>query len=158
MNLSLSIRSFKIPVAFAFKTNLTTNVYPSWTLIFYRQLKTHFDAPGGPKVESLDKLADGLNRRKAARLFYQTCGICSFVLYWSSNLGRNDHRSNLYESYNFHAVLATLDSIRVEQHDPFGDILISRGPNMWEVIVNLSNFCFFFLLYPFQIFVSCESQ
>lgn len=45
----------------------------SWLL--YRQLKVHFDTPGNPQVESLNQLAVGMTRRKAALLFYQTCGI-----------------------------------------------------------------------------------
>ncbi|KAL1569552.1 sister chromatid cohesion 1 protein 1-like [Salvia divinorum] len=64
------------------------------------QLKNHFDTPGNAKVESLDQLAFGMNRKRAACLFYQTC------------------------------VLATRDYIKVEQKMPYGDILISRGPEM----------------------------
>ncbi|XP_057784649.1 sister chromatid cohesion 1 protein 1 isoform X2 [Salvia miltiorrhiza] len=63
-------------------------------------LKTHFDTPGNAKVESLNQLALGMNRKRAACLFYQTC------------------------------VLATRYCIRVEQKVPYGDILISRGPKM----------------------------
>ncbi|CAA0834425.1 Sister chromatid cohesion 1 protein 1 [Striga hermonthica] len=63
-------------------------------------LKTHFDTPGSDKVESLNQLAYGMNKKKAACLFYQTC------------------------------VLATRDYIRVEQNVPYGNILISRGPKL----------------------------
>ncbi|XP_058075764.1 sister chromatid cohesion 1 protein 1 [Magnolia sinica] len=63
-------------------------------------LKLHFDTPGAPQVESLDQLASGMNRRKAAQLFYQTC------------------------------VLASSDFLRVEQTVAYGDISISRGPKM----------------------------
>ncbi|XP_042024014.1 sister chromatid cohesion 1 protein 1-like [Salvia splendens] len=63
-------------------------------------LKNHFDTPGNAKVESLDQLAFGMNRKRAACLFYQTC------------------------------VLATRDYVKVEQKMPYGDILISRGPEM----------------------------
>ncbi|MCL7049612.1 hypothetical protein MKW94_015493, partial [Papaver nudicaule] len=35
-------------------------------------LKTHFETPGASQVESLDQLASGANRKKAAQLFYQT--------------------------------------------------------------------------------------
>ncbi|KAL6509351.1 hypothetical protein OROGR_022661 [Orobanche gracilis] len=63
-------------------------------------LKTHFDTPGSAKVESVNQLAHGMNKKRAACLFYQTC------------------------------VLATRDYIRVEQSVPYGDILISRGPKM----------------------------
>ncbi|XP_043693226.1 sister chromatid cohesion 1 protein 1 [Telopea speciosissima] len=65
-----------------------------------KYLKTHFDMPGVPQVESLNHLAVGMERRKAAQLFYQTC------------------------------VLATRDFLRVEQTMPYGDILISRGSKM----------------------------
>ncbi|KAI7986093.1 Sister chromatid cohesion 1 protein 1 [Camellia lanceoleosa] len=64
------------------------------------QLKTHFDTPGTSQTESLNELAFGLNKKKAAHLFYQTC------------------------------VLASRDVIRVEQDVPYGDILISRGLKM----------------------------
>ncbi|KAL7214739.1 hypothetical protein ACSBR1_027010 [Camellia fascicularis] len=64
------------------------------------QLKTHFDTPGTSQTESLNELAFGLNKKKAAHLFYQTC------------------------------VLASRDVIRVEQEVPYGDILISRGLKM----------------------------
>ncbi|XP_042476267.1 sister chromatid cohesion 1 protein 1 [Macadamia integrifolia] len=65
-----------------------------------KYLKTHFDMPGVPQVESLNHLAFGMERRKAAQLFYQTC------------------------------VLATHDFLRVEQTMAYGDILISRGSKM----------------------------
>ncbi|XP_015877444.1 sister chromatid cohesion 1 protein 1 isoform X1 [Ziziphus jujuba] len=64
------------------------------------QMKAHFETPGAPQVESLNNLAAGLNRQGAALLFYQTC------------------------------VLATRDSLRVEQKYPYGDILISRGAKL----------------------------
>ncbi|XP_024992312.1 sister chromatid cohesion 1 protein 1 [Cynara cardunculus var. scolymus] len=64
------------------------------------QLKTHFDTPGSGETESLNQLALGLNRIKAACLFYQTC------------------------------VLASRDLIRVEQKVPYGNILIGRGSKM----------------------------
>ncbi|WCJ19937.1 Sister chromatid cohesion 1 protein 1 [Euphorbia peplus] len=67
------------------------------TNIVRMQMKAHFDAPGAPSVESLNKLADGMTRKGAAMLFYQTC------------------------------VLATHDNLRVEQKVPYGDILISGG-------------------------------
>ncbi|KAK6135783.1 hypothetical protein DH2020_030478 [Rehmannia glutinosa] len=60
-------------------------------------LKTHFDTPGSAKFESLNQLAFGMNKKRAACLFYQTC------------------------------VLATRDYVRVEQNVPYGDILISRA-------------------------------
>ncbi|CBI25438.3 unnamed protein product, partial [Vitis vinifera] len=63
-------------------------------------LKTHFDTPGAPQRESLDQLASGMDRPRAAQLFYQTC------------------------------VLATRGFIKVEQNEPYGDILISRGAKM----------------------------
>ncbi|KAL3834818.1 hypothetical protein ACJIZ3_009554 [Penstemon smallii] len=63
-------------------------------------LKTHFDTPGAAKVESLIHLAHGMNIKRAACLFYQTC------------------------------VLATRDYIKVQQKVPYGDILISRGVKM----------------------------
>ncbi|CAA2998325.1 sister chromatid cohesion 1 1 [Olea europaea subsp. europaea] len=65
-----------------------------------KQLKTHFDTPGSAKVESLNQLALGMNKKSAACLFYQTC------------------------------VLATRDDIKVEQKEPYGEILISRGAKM----------------------------
>ncbi|KAJ4978156.1 hypothetical protein NE237_008936 [Protea cynaroides] len=65
-----------------------------------KHLKTHFDLPGVPQVESLNHLAFGMKRHKAAHLFYQTC------------------------------VLATRDFIRVEQTTAYGDILLSKGSKM----------------------------
>ncbi|XP_040368226.1 sister chromatid cohesion 1 protein 1-like [Rosa chinensis] len=64
------------------------------------ELKSHFEIPGGPQVESLNKLTAGMNRRGAAMLFYQTC------------------------------VLATRDFVKVKQIAPYEDVLITRGPNM----------------------------
>ncbi|XP_072961048.1 sister chromatid cohesion 1 protein 1 [Typha angustifolia] len=63
-------------------------------------LKLHFETPGAPQSESLNQLAFGMNPTKAAQLFYQTC------------------------------VLSTYDFIKVRQVEPYGDILISRGPKM----------------------------
>ncbi|CAN6331872.1 unnamed protein product [Urochloa humidicola] len=63
-------------------------------------LKLHFDIPGGPQSESLNLLADGMTTARAARLFYQM------------------------------TVLATFDYIKVDQLEPYGDILISRGAKM----------------------------
>lgn len=64
------------------------------------QLKAHFDTPGCPQAESLNQLTYGMDRKKAACLFYTTC------------------------------VLATQDCIRVVQNQPYGDILIARGSKM----------------------------
>lgn len=44
-------------------------------LNLHRHLKTHFDTPGAPQTESLNQLAYGMDRKGAAQLFYQTCGI-----------------------------------------------------------------------------------
>ncbi|XP_057980091.1 sister chromatid cohesion 1 protein 1 [Malania oleifera] len=63
-------------------------------------LKTHFDTPGAPQIESLENLASGMNRKSASQLFYQTC------------------------------VLASRGFVRVEQKVAYGDILISRGAQM----------------------------
>ncbi|XP_022743895.1 sister chromatid cohesion 1 protein 1 [Durio zibethinus] len=65
-----------------------------------KHMKTHFETPGAPQVESLNNLAAGLSRKGAAQLFYQIC------------------------------VLASQGFLRVEQEDPFGDILISKGAKM----------------------------
>ncbi|KAK6932975.1 Rad21/Rec8-like protein, N-terminal [Dillenia turbinata] len=65
-----------------------------------KHFKTHFDTPGASQVESLNKLAFGMDRRKAAQLFYQTC------------------------------VLATRDFLRVEQKAPYAEIIISRGTKL----------------------------
>ncbi|KAG6765480.1 hypothetical protein POTOM_029523 [Populus tomentosa] len=64
------------------------------------QMKTHFETPGAPQVESLNNLSAGMNTKAAALLFYQTC------------------------------VLASRDFLRVEQKVPYGDILISKGAKM----------------------------
>ncbi|KAF9676961.1 hypothetical protein SADUNF_Sadunf08G0057700 [Salix dunnii] len=64
------------------------------------QMKTHFETPGAPQVESLNNLAAGMNTKAAALLFYQTC------------------------------VLSSRDFLRVEQKVPYGDILISKGAKM----------------------------
>ncbi|XP_073127051.1 sister chromatid cohesion 1 protein 1 isoform X2 [Henckelia pumila] len=63
-------------------------------------LKTHFETPGTAKTESLNHLAFGMNKKRASCLFYQTC------------------------------VLATRNYIRVQQKNPYGGILISRGAKM----------------------------
>ncbi|CAL9754267.1 unnamed protein product [Musa acuminata subsp. burmannicoides] len=70
------------------------------TLLIRTHLKLHFDTPGAPQSESLNQLAFGMYKRKAAQLFYQTC------------------------------VLVTCDFIKVQQHEAYGDISISRGPKM----------------------------
>ncbi|WCJ21860.1 Sister chromatid cohesion 1 protein 1 [Euphorbia peplus] len=41
------------------------------------QMKKHFDTPGSPSLESLNKLADRMNRKGAAMLFYQTCVLAA---------------------------------------------------------------------------------
>ncbi|CAH9114717.1 unnamed protein product [Cuscuta europaea] len=64
------------------------------------QLKTHFDAPGAPKVESLNDLTAGMSRKEAACMFFQTC------------------------------VLASQNFIKVEQREAYDPILISRGADM----------------------------
>ncbi|KAK7300494.1 hypothetical protein RJT34_11339 [Clitoria ternatea] len=64
------------------------------------QMKTHFDTPGAPSVESLDILSAGMTRKSAAQLFYQIC------------------------------VLASRDVLRVEQKVSYGEILICRGSKM----------------------------
>ncbi|KAK7276417.1 hypothetical protein RIF29_17556 [Crotalaria pallida] len=64
------------------------------------QMKAHFETPGVPPFESLDILAAGMTQKSAALLFYQTC------------------------------VLASRDALRVEQKEPYGEILISRGSKM----------------------------
>ncbi|PON51391.1 Rad21/Rec8-like protein [Parasponia andersonii] len=64
------------------------------------QMKAHFDTPGAPQLESLNHLANGMNRKGAALLFYQTC------------------------------VLATRDVLKVEQKVPYGEIFISKGAKM----------------------------
>ncbi|KAI3986847.1 hypothetical protein MKX01_014548 [Papaver californicum] len=63
-------------------------------------LKMHFETPGASQVESLDQLASGATRKKAAQLFYQTL------------------------------VLATHAHLKVQQTVAFGEILISKGPKM----------------------------
>ncbi|OAY81881.1 Sister chromatid cohesion 1 protein 1 [Ananas comosus] len=85
------------------QTPLAVDAYPSVDKItqsMRTHFKLHFDTPGAPQSESLNQLAFGMSKTKAAQLFYQTC------------------------------VLATLGFIRAEQVKAFGDILISRGPNM----------------------------
>ncbi|EOY17702.1 Rad21/Rec8-like family protein, putative [Theobroma cacao] len=65
-----------------------------------KYMKAHFETPGAPQVESLNNLAARLNRKGAAQLFYQTC------------------------------VLTSQGFLKVKQREPFGDILISKGPKM----------------------------
>ncbi|KAL1825235.1 hypothetical protein ACET3Z_012013 [Daucus carota] len=65
-----------------------------------RHLKIHFDTPGCPTIESVNQLAFGMNRKRAACFFHQIC------------------------------VLATLGCIRIQQKVPYGDIFISRGAKM----------------------------
>ncbi|CAI0377966.1 unnamed protein product [Linum tenue] len=61
-----------------------------------KHLKTHFEWPKAPKHESLNNLATGMDRKRAALFFYQTC------------------------------VLATRGDIAVDQKVPYGEILISN--------------------------------
>ncbi|XP_057724882.1 sister chromatid cohesion 1 protein 1 [Arachis stenosperma] len=63
-------------------------------------LRAHFSTSGAPHAESLNILAAGMDRKKAALLFYSTC------------------------------VLASRDAIRVQQKVSYGEILISRGSKM----------------------------
>ncbi|PIA34542.1 hypothetical protein AQUCO_03700076v1 [Aquilegia coerulea] len=70
------------------------------TDVVRKHLKTHFDTPGNPAIESLDHLTSGMNRKRAALLFYQTC------------------------------VLATHEFLKVKQAMPYGEILISKGIKM----------------------------
>ncbi|KAL5202133.1 hypothetical protein ABZP36_013085 [Zizania latifolia] len=70
------------------------------TQSIHSYLKLHFDTPGASQSESLNQLSYGMTAAKAARLFYQAC------------------------------VLATYDCIKIKQLEPYGDILISRGPKM----------------------------
>ncbi|KAF6160488.1 hypothetical protein GIB67_019257 [Kingdonia uniflora] len=42
-------------------------------------LKTHFDTPGAPQIESLDQLAFGLTRKKETQLFYQTVFLLPMI-------------------------------------------------------------------------------
>lgn len=44
-----------------------------------RYLKLHFDTPGASQSESLSQLAHGMTTAKAARLFYQACGMSSII-------------------------------------------------------------------------------
>ncbi|XP_068644894.1 sister chromatid cohesion 1 protein 1 [Aristolochia californica] len=90
------------------ETGLTQTPVPSasepWvagiTRTIHTHLKMHFDAPDAPRLESLNQLAHGMNRKKAAQLFYHTC------------------------------VLATSEVLKVEQKVAYGDIFISRGRKM----------------------------
>ncbi|KAB2084658.1 hypothetical protein ERO13_A05G331501v2 [Gossypium hirsutum] len=65
-----------------------------------KHMKTHFETPGAPQVESLQNLAAGLNKKGAAQLFYRTC------------------------------VLASQGFLKVQQKVAFGDIFISKGAKM----------------------------
>ncbi|XP_059065860.1 sister chromatid cohesion 1 protein 1 [Cryptomeria japonica] len=62
--------------------------------------RDHFKTPGVPPKQSLNQLTEGMKRRQAARLFYQTC------------------------------VLATHKYVKVEQEEAYGDIMIQRGPSL----------------------------
>lgn len=96
----------------------------------------HFDTPESPKVLSLNQLASGMNRKRAACLFYQTCGINSssqvpFLVKKSSNAFQFcciDKDSNKW--LLLRAVLASREFARVEQKVAYGDILVSRGAKM----------------------------
>ncbi|GAB2270999.1 hypothetical protein Dimus_005854 [Dionaea muscipula] len=70
------------------------------TNIIRTHLKSYFETPGAPQAESLNQLAYGMNKQRAAQLFYQIC------------------------------ILATRDCLKVEQFVAYGDVLISRGPRM----------------------------
>ncbi|GAB2241184.1 hypothetical protein Droror1_Dr00017959 [Drosera rotundifolia] len=70
------------------------------TNVIRRHLKSYFETPGVPQAESLNQIADGMNKQRAAQLFYQIC------------------------------TLATRDCLEVEQPVPYGDIRISRGPKL----------------------------
>ncbi|KAI3458509.1 hypothetical protein Pfo_015172 [Paulownia fortunei] len=93
-------------------------------------LKTHFDTPGSAKVESINQLAFGMNKKRAACLFYQTCGIhLHLILPFLQLQDRSLHLQGIMLLI-YVIVLATRDYIRVEQNVPYGDILISRGAKM----------------------------
>ncbi|KAJ3676453.1 hypothetical protein LUZ60_003865 [Juncus effusus] len=62
--------------------------------------KAYFEMPGNPQKASLNELTSGSKAKVAAQLFYQTC------------------------------VLATANCIKVEQAEPYGDILISKAPKL----------------------------
>ncbi|KAI3817830.1 hypothetical protein L1987_11628 [Smallanthus sonchifolius] len=64
---SISTQTQKVPVADQPMEQLTDSIR--------MQLKTHFDTPGSAQTESLNQLALGLDRKKAACLFYHTCGM-----------------------------------------------------------------------------------
>ncbi|KAG9457395.1 hypothetical protein H6P81_001903 [Aristolochia fimbriata] len=49
----------------------------------HEHLKMYFDAPGAPRVESLNQLAQGMNRNRAAQLFYQTCAELKQSCNWA---------------------------------------------------------------------------
>ncbi|KAK4385308.1 Sister chromatid cohesion 1 protein 1 [Sesamum angolense] len=51
-------------------------------------LKTHFDTPGSANAESLNQLAFGMNKKRAACLFYQTCGSTKGTIWRHTNLQR----------------------------------------------------------------------
>ncbi|KAL5974966.1 hypothetical protein ACLOJK_031642 [Asimina triloba] len=95
---------------------------PAW-LHVWLHLKLHFDTPGAPAFESLDQLTSGMNRRKAAQLFYQTCGITFSLFLYSDAIAETLCMGVL-------AVLASADCVKVEQRVAYEDIYISKGPKM----------------------------
>ncbi|RZS11645.1 hypothetical protein BHM03_00043002 [Ensete ventricosum] len=72
-----------IKIAIAHFTS-TGNILAASDMTYYmlmnRHLKLHFDTPGAPQSESLNQLAFGMNKRKAAQLFYQTCAVYLYSL------------------------------------------------------------------------------
>ncbi|KAK1415472.1 hypothetical protein QVD17_31254 [Tagetes erecta] len=84
------------------------------------QLKTHFDTPGYAQTESLDQIAFGLIRKRAACLFYHTCVLASRgYIKNSTALVKGTSKS--------------FDSVKLRCHG-----LISEGiVTWWDLSVNL---------------------
>lgn len=90
-----------------------------------RQLKTHFETPGNANVQSLLELASGMNRKGAARLFYQTCGMCTTLL----SLQNFDYiRIARVTAANFVHVMCSSGDKRVYKGSTEGNIW--RHPNI----------------------------
>ncbi|MQM03131.1 hypothetical protein Taro_035907 [Colocasia esculenta] len=115
------------------RTETITDVLRN-VMIMYRHLKTHFDTLGAPEFESLNLLAAGMNKQRAAQLSSSMSGelvllalpcsdsVCTIFL--------RKHSSFLNGYLVLCTVLATLDIVKVEQTVPYGDISISRGLKM----------------------------
>ncbi|XVE69471.1 hypothetical protein DITRI_Ditri09bG0154700 [Diplodiscus trichospermus] len=75
-------QEFLVETQLTMETPAKDNPLDKMTENIRNYMKTHFETPGAPQVESLNNLAAGLNRKGASQLFYQICGMETYDLYF----------------------------------------------------------------------------